>query len=234
MLKTMYVSALHSVGALAERCGISVALENAGATSRLARWARSLFAIYRIDDMIRLDLPWWTFEAIDRTNAFLERRPSARVFEYGSGASTIWLARRAGAITSVEHDPSWYDLVRGKTAAYDNVRLLHVPADSDAHTDTSCVSEKAGWKGRSFKAYVDAINREAGKFDLIVIDGRARAACLRRSLPRLREDGMILFDNSHRRAYRQAIAEAPLSATRTRGLTACLPYPDETTLLQPT
>jgi len=67
---------------------------------------------------------------------------------------------------------------------------------------------------------------------LIVIDGRARPACLHHALPRLKKDGMILFANSHRRPYRRAIAEAPLKAIRTRGLTACLPYPDETTLLQ--
>lgn len=234
MLKTMYVSTLHGAGAVAERVGVCAALEKAGETSRLARWARSLFAIYRIDTMIRLDLPWWTFDAIEHTNAFLRDRPNARVFEYGSGASTVWLARRAGSVTSVEHDPSWYELVRKKVDGYGNARLLHVPADSESRTDPTCVSEKPGWKGRSFRAYADAIDGEAGQFDLIVIDGRARPACLRKAVPRLKEDGMILFDNSHRRAYRQAIAEAPLRATRTWGLTACLPYPDETTLLRPT
>jgi len=182
--------------------------------------------------MILLDLPWWTFNAIEQTGAFLRARPEARVFEYGSGASTIWLARRAGYVTSVEHDPSWYRLVGQKVAAYGNVRLLNVPADPESETDAAFLSNKAGWKGRSFRNYVRAIDDDAGEFDLIVIDGRARPACLHHALPRLKKDGMILFDNSHRRPYRRAIAETPLKAIRTRGLTACLPYPDETTLLQ--
>jgi len=42
---------------------------------------------------------------------------------------------------------------------------------------------------------------------------------------------MILFDNSQRARYRTAIAASGLKAQMYRGLTACLPYPDETTLL---
>jgi predicted O-methyltransferase YrrM len=224
---------LHGLGVIADRCGISRALEQAGERSRLARWGRSLFAIYRIDQMIHLDLPWWTFNAIERTDAFLKGRRQARVFEYGSGASTIWLARRAASVTSVEHDRPWYDLVKEKLAPYPHAQLRHVAPDPEGQTDPSCVSEKPGWKGRSFRAYVDAIESIPGPFDLIVIDGRARPACLDRALHKIAPDGMILFDNSHRPAYRRAIASAPVRASRTRGLTACLPYPDETTLLQP-
>jgi len=233
MIRRTYASVLHGMGNVAEMCGVSQALERAGERSRLARWARSLFAIYRIDDLVRLDLPWWTFDAVDRTDAFLRSRPQARVFEYGSGASTIWLARRAASVVSIEHDPDWYPVVQAKLAAWPNARLLHVPADPVAQTDHSYLSEKKGWKGRSFRKYVHAIDDVPWSFDLIVIDGRARAACLEHVLSRLAPDGMILFDNSHRRSYREAIAKAPVHATVTTGLTACLPYPDETTLLQP-
>jgi len=233
MLKAAYVSVLHRLGLSADKYGILRALEQAGEQSRLARWGRSLFAIYRIDQMIQLDLPWWTFSAIEQTDAFLRGRRNARIFEYGSGASTIWLARRAASVTSVEHDFRWYELVKEKLAPYANAQLIHVAPDPEERTDPSCISEKPGWKGRSFRDYVDTIQSVPGLFDLIVIDGRARPACLERALHMIAPDGMILFDNSHRPAYRRAIASAPLRASRTRGLTACLPYPDETTLLQP-
>jgi hypothetical protein len=43
---------------------------------------------------------------------------------------------------------------------------------------------------------------------------------------------MIVFDNSNRARYAAAIAASALEPTRYRGLSACLPYPDETTLLK--
>ena len=233
IMKRAYVSSMHALGDAAERLGIAGALERASPRSRTARWIRSLFAIYRIDQMTKLDLPWWTLDAIDRVHRFLRERPAARVFEYGSGASTIWLAKRAGTVTSVEHDADWYPVVQEKLSGFPNAHLLHVPADAVRHSDPSYLSIKPGWKGRSFHDYLHAIDDFPGNFDLIVIDGRARTACLGHVAARLAPGGIILFDNSHRPAYRRAIAAAGMQATRTSGLTACLPYPDETTLLEP-
>ena len=75
--------------------------------SRAATWARSLFAIHDIDQLARLGVPWWTFDSADRIAAFLRLRPDARIFEWGSGASTLWLAERAGSVHSVEHHAGW-------------------------------------------------------------------------------------------------------------------------------
>jgi predicted O-methyltransferase YrrM len=72
-----------------------------------------------------------------------------------------------------------------------------------------------------------------GSFDLVVVDGRARQSCLTHALPRLRGDGLVVFDNSARRRYRPAIAAAPVAETRLRGLTPTLPYPEQTSLLRP-
>lgn len=203
---------------------------------RVARWARSLFAIYDIEDMVRLDLPWWTFAAIQRVDAFLAARPDARVFEYGSGASTVWLGRRAAAVSSVEHDAGWAPIVRQQLGALPDVerRVAHrlVPPDQPRVGDPAYGSTKPGWREHSFRNYVHAIDREAGTFDVIVIDGRARAACLDHAAARLANDGIIVFDNSRRAPYQAAIARSGLRAQEFAGLTACLPYPDATTLLQ--
>ena len=43
--------------------------------------------------LAELGVPWWTYRAIDIVDAWLTAHVSpVRVFEYGSGASTIWLA----------------------------------------------------------------------------------------------------------------------------------------------
>ncbi len=230
MLKSAYVGAARQARGLAERAGLLAWLD-ARRDQRTALWVRSLFAIHDIDAMVALDLPWWTFDAIDAADAFLAARPGARVFEYGSGASTIWLGRRAGHVVSVDHDAPWHDIVKRFAAAMPQIALRMVPPDAVPDADPRYRSEKPGWRDRSFRAYVHAIDDEPGDFDMIVIDGRNRAACLEHSKDRLAPGGMIVFDNSSRSRYRAAIAGSGLHRAETRGLTACLPYPDATTLL---
>lgn len=229
MLKRTYVAGIRVFRPIAARIGLLSALERIAPDSRGARWFRSLFAIYDIEDMATLDLPWWTFDAIEEANKFLKGRPSPRVFEYGSGASTIWLARRAASVTSIEHDKPWHAVVSKRLEAHDNATVKLIEAD--AEPVAGYLSEKQGWQGRSFQRYASAIDAEPGEFDLIVVDGRARAACLGHAIGKLAPGGMILFDNSARARYRSAIAASGLKARTYRGLTACLPYPDETTLL---
>jgi hypothetical protein len=204
VLKHAYVAGVRGFRPIAERIGLLGALERRAANSRGARWLRSLFAIYDIEDMAELDLPWWTFAAIDEADKFLKSRSSPRVFEYGSGASTIWLARRAASVTSIEHDRPWHGVVSKRLAVHKNAAVKLIEADADPVP--GYLSEKPGWQGRSFRQYASAIDAEPGRFDLIVIDGRARGACLGHAIEKLASDGMILFDNSARGRYRSAIA----------------------------
>ena len=86
----------------------------AGAPVPRARHLRSLLDVHDPDALLRADLPWWTYRATDVVDAFLLGRGGrARAFEYGSGASTVWLARRCAEVASVEHVPGWADAVRG-------------------------------------------------------------------------------------------------------------------------
>lgn len=229
-LKSAYVASVRTVRPVLRGVGLTAFLERRP-SSDWALWARSLTAIYDIDELDRLDLPWWTLAAVREVDRFLSERGTAQVFEWGSGASTLWLARRAARVVSIEHDAPWYDEMTTRVAALDNVDLRFCPPDPPESRDERYLSEKPQWKGRSFSAYVRAIDETDTRYDLIVIDGRARAACLEAARDRLAPGGCIVFDNSGRKRYRQAIEASPCRAMRFRGLTACLPYPDETTLL---
>lgn len=231
LVKRSYVGAMRALKGAAAPLGV---LERPASArhNRYRHWIQSLLAIYDIDALIRLDVPWWTYDAIGEVEDFLGFRRDARVFEWGSGASTVWLAKRAGSVASIDHDAPWIEFSRPRLAELGNATVELVPADAKPSPDRRFHSGKAGYRGRSFKAYAEAIHRFPGKFDLIVIDGRARAACLAEAVNRLAEGGMIVFDNSHRRRYREAIAASGLEATVTRGLVPSLPLPDETTLLR--
>ena len=177
------------------------------------RWFASLFAIYDTGRMVALDLPWWNVEATREVEQFLASHPGARVFEFGAGASTAWLAKRAGEVFSVEHDAVFIGRFRKMLTPFGNVELLERSID----------------KGPD--AYVDAISEIGDTFDLIVVDGRHRSLCLEAAALHLSEDGMVLFDDSGRKRYRSAIERSELKETHYFGRSFCVPYPDHTSLL---
>jgi hypothetical protein len=229
--KRGYVSMMRAVRSVVEPLGMGRVAVNAR-EHRYRHWLQSLLAIHDIDALIRLDVPWWTYDAIERVDAFLASRPGARVFEWGSGASTVWLAKRAESVISIDHDAPWVEFSAPRLAEQGNARVELVPVDARADRDPQFLSGKPGYAGQTFRSYVEAIDRHEGRFDLIVIDGRARAACLNRAIDRLARGGLIVFDNSHRARYRKAIAASGLRARVTRGLVPSLPLPDQTTLLR--
>lgn len=175
------------------------------------RWAASLLAIYDTERMVELDLPWWNVAATREVERFLAARPGARVFEWGAGASTVWLARRAGEVISVEHDAGWLGKFEAQTRPFDNVRLMHRSIETSS--------------------YVDAIEECSDLFDLIVVDGRQRVACLEKAKSRLAPNGAILFDDSGRSRYRSGIENCGLHERHFHGRSFCVPYPDHTSLL---
>lgn len=230
-MKAAYISIIRALRALLAAIGVLGYLERRR-DRRLFLWARSLFAIYDFKDLVSLDIPWWNLDAKDRVAAFLETRDNAKVFEYGSGSSTVWLAKRAGHITSVEHDPLWFSYLKDYGALPANVSLLNVPTDTDEERDESCRSGRRGDEDKCFGNYVHAITKQGKLFDLIVIDGRARVACLRLAKDYLAEGGIILFDNAGRKRYQTALSSSGFEIEEYSGLTACLPYPDQTYLLK--
>lgn len=194
------------------------------------RWVRSLLAIHDAQDLAALDMPWWTLRAAQIVNAFLASRPAPRVFEWGSGASTVWLGRRAAEVVSVEHDPAWAKVMRSMVGPEVRLRVVEPSVPLGV---CGIRSARRGYEGLDFSDYVAAINDESDPFDLIVIDGRAREACLASAIGRMRRPGMILLDNVERRRYRVAIQSCTrgIPVRWTMGATPCLPYPTATALI---
>lgn len=118
-------------------------------------------------------IAWYTYAALQ----FLEPRirPDMDVFEYGAGHSTLWWAKRAGSVSAVESEQKWVELLLPRLP--DNARVDFCPLDFDGH-----YSRHAATLGVSF--------------DIIVIDGLDRNNCAVRGLPVLKENGVIVWDNS--------------------------------------
>lgn len=227
-MKSTYVGSARGARRAMDRLGVDV--DTPSLDRRWRHWAHSLTLIHDARAMVELDVPWWTYGAIAAVEEWLARRSRpVTVFEYGSGASTVWLARRTATVHSVEHHAGFAESMRPDLAQHPNASVRVVEAVPSA--DPAVRSCKEGHDGLDFADYVAAIDDVPGALDLVVIDGRAREACLSAAVGRLAVDGLIVFDNSRRRRYRDAITRSGLDERVFRGLTPTLPYPEQTSLL---
>ncbi|NVO13646.1 MAG: SAM-dependent methyltransferase [Rhodoplanes sp.] len=115
-------------------------------------------------------LPWLTYPAIDFLDS-LELR-GRRVFEFGSGGSTLFWARRGATVCSVEHHVPWFEKM--KKHAGGTIMLIGQP---------------------DLAKYPEEI-RALGEFDIILVDGAERMNCTRSAIEHLAPDGMLILDNS--------------------------------------
>jgi hypothetical protein len=230
-VKRVYASGAQAAGRTLERVHLLPTAPPAR-EHRLRHWAFSLTRAHDSIGISALDVPWWTYRAIEAVEAWLVARPArspVRAFEWGSGASTLWLARRVDEVHSVEHHRGFGEMIRTHLGDHRGATLDIV--EPIASSAPRIGSAKEGHGELDFEAYVRHIDEVGGTFSLIVVDGRARQACLERALDHLDQDGLIVFDNTLRRRYRRAIAVAPVAERRFFGLTPTLPYPDQTSLL---
>ena len=231
-VKGLYAAGARGAGVALTRAGV-LSERPPGRDRRTRHWLYSLTRAYDSLAIAELDVPWWTYRAIDVVEAYLSGLAAQgrriRVFEYGSGASTLWLARRADEVHSVEHHREFGEHLAPTLSAYPNIDFRIVPPVPSASPQIG--SQKEGNAGLDFADYVAAIEQVPGDFSLVVIDGRAREACLERAVKRLEPGGLIVFDNTRRRRYREAIERSGLVERRLAGLTPTLPYPDQTSVL---
>ncbi len=230
-VKRAYATTAQAAGRGLTRLGVLG--DEAPPIERRARhWAYSLTKVHNSLAIAALDVPWWTYDAIDAVTSWFADRDGSpvRVFEYGSGASTLWLARRAGEVHSVEHHRGFGEMMATELDRFDHVTLRIVePVPSER---PRVASAKEGHQGLDFADYVAAIDAVPGDFDLVVVDGRAREACLAAAQSRLAPGGIVVFDNSRRRRYREAILASGMVEQRFSGLTPTLPYPEQTSVLR--
>lgn len=182
--------------------------------ARLPRWFRERNAA-----TITLRAPWWPYDAITWVASALPARP--RVFEYGGGGSTLWLEDRSATVTVVEHDGQWQKRLAAQLSP--TATLLFRPPTAAGTIPSAAAS---GY----FDHYVAAIDEQLDdSLDLVIVDGRARVACVRRALPKVKPGGLLVLDDTDRARYR--IAAEMLSGWERHvfvGLKAGQHFPAET------
>lgn len=156
----------------------------------------------RNNNPLNYDRPWITFAAKNFLDKILTN--NSLVFEYGSGSSTLYFARRVAKIYSIENDNAWYNYLcnylKKNNIENINYQLIEgIPSTTQPSTYTSLSSI---YKNINFEDYVKTIDALPNNyFDVIVVDGRARNACIKHAISKLKQNGYLMVDNSERDAY---------------------------------
>jgi len=115
--------------------------------------------------------PWISYRAIRRLGRLV--RPSWRVLEFGSGASSRWFASRCSFLVTLESDPEWFSVVTSTLADFENVDLRFVAPP-----------------------YAPALADLDPTFDFALVDGLARDKAMKVALEKVKPGGYIYLDNA--------------------------------------
>lgn len=129
-------------------------------------------------------IPWVTYSAVH----FLETRVRSglKVFEYGSGNSTLWWVKHGAKVISCEHDRAWYHELHDRLSSSVSYHLLEL-------------------KDGNGRPYVEAITHYKSEFQVVVIDGEDRVDCALNCLGALADDGVVIWDNTDRQEYKPGL-----------------------------
>jgi predicted O-methyltransferase YrrM len=139
---------------------------------------------------LELEKPWFSYSAIRFLDQFV--KPRMLIYEYGSGGSTLYFAKRSGCVVSIEDNKQWYDRVSCivHERAIKNVEVRFTPADLSSLE----LFQASG--------YPDALPKEPA--DIVVVDGselddvQVRPSCFAVAETRIKTGGVIIVDDSWR------------------------------------
>ena len=138
--------------------------------SPLAFWGATLRFLFDY----RPKKPTISFRATRKIEKIL--KSSYSCVEFGSGMSTIWLAKRCKFLLSRENDPFWHDKISNYL---------------EKNSITNIQYELCDEKNFSLLS-----NFQDNFFDFALIDGWDRAGCVASVLPKLKVGGWLYLDNS--------------------------------------
>jgi hypothetical protein len=155
------------------------------------------------------EMPWMPFSAIQ----FLEKvvAKDMRIYEYGSGGSTVFFGKKAKEVFSTEHDSEWKHNVEEYLRKYNfsncTINLVEPNSNCNVHRKSiedpdSYISDDSRYVEQSFEDYAASIDKYPHNyFDIVLIDGRARPSCFKHSVSKVKSNGFIILDNAERSYY---------------------------------
>ena len=115
------------------------------------------------------DSPAMTEDEKKLFKKYLKR--ATHYFEFGSGGSTVWAVEQGLTVQGVESDPNWVNALQDKLGQQCQIKVVDIGPTGDWGYPLTEQKDK-------FPLYSQSILEHAQSFDLILIDGRFRVACI--------------------------------------------------------
>lgn len=133
-----------------------------------------------------LPLPWMTYPFIE----FIEKKlqPHHTIFEFGSGSSTLFFAKKVAKVVAIESSEKWHEIMKLRLLEHNikNVELIFMPNALTNFEYENCAANYA---------------KNFSKFDFIIIDSLKRFECAKNSINAIKPTGAIVLDDSERKNY---------------------------------
>lgn len=180
-----------------------------------SRWINSLIEISNDDPKKIFEKnivePWMYAEAYLFIKSYLILNKNSYVFEYGSGSSTFYFSKYCKKLISIESDSNWHKLMSDfiYKNSFNNINLICNPPENDNNIQFLSKYKTAfkNFDYKNFQSYVNIIDKFEKSFDVIIIDGYCRSACIEKAIKKIKKKGLIVVDNSARERYQQGIKE---------------------------
>ena len=146
------------------------------------------------------DRPWIVFKAKQFLDSIINKNMT--VFEYGSGGSTLYFSKRVSKVYSIENDEGWYNFLNKrihntKINNIDDTLIKGIEVPKNANP--LYTSDANGFYYEDYVKIIDSFPDNS--FDIVVVDGRARTACVQHAVSKIKKGGYLLLDNSERERY---------------------------------
>lgn len=145
--------------------------------------------------------------------AIVETLAPKNCLEWGAGGSTRALLANCPFIeryVAVEHNRAWVEKV-AKVVSDPRLSLQLVEPDGASPPPDASQREREAWDMRAetepelMRSYVGFPRTLGITFDLVLVDGRARAFCLPEGFSLLRSGGVLLLHDAQREETRAAV-----------------------------
>lgn len=125
-------------------------------------------------------------------------KPGGSILQWGMGESTVWFSENMSSdsrLNCVEHDYSVYAKTGIKLFNRKNTRLILREPTDPADSDLDSCEENPS----IFYNYIHAVDGE--QFDVIIVNGAVRNACMSHAKNLLTKNGIIFLYNAERELY---------------------------------
>ena len=147
--------------------------------------------------VFKKERPLMRCREIEIIEELLKNLQPKNCLEWGAGYSTTFFPRfldKNAKWSSIEHDKRWYTKIE-KMNKNHNSKVFYIPPNRSPRRE-----QYGDGSFTDFKDYIE-FPKKFGRFDFILVDGRARKHCLIKAHNLIKNKGIVVLHDANRKQY---------------------------------